>query len=265
MQILLKPRNVREAFSRSARRYENLSGLQQRVGKRLLEGIPSDRTYERILDVGMGTGLFTSHLQTRFPHARIIGIDFARGMVSQARQKNRLFQILQTDAERLPFRENVFDVMVSNLAYQWVNDLREAFAKCHTCLKDDGEVYLSIFTERTLEELFEALEKSVFGRGSGREGALNIRRLLSQQRVISALNAAGFHRVKTESQVISMHFKDMFALVRWLKATGANAVQRDFYVGKERLSQADLYYRRTYPSQEGITASFETLWLSAVK
>ena len=43
--------------------------------------IPRNRHYERILDAGSGTGVFSFELGRRFPEARVVGVDFQKEAV----------------------------------------------------------------------------------------------------------------------------------------------------------------------------------------
>lgn len=57
------------------------------------------------------------------------------------------------DEESLPFADKSFDVITSNLALHWVNDLPGTMTKCRELLKDDRIFIASMFGEGTLQEL----------------------------------------------------------------------------------------------------------------
>jgi len=64
-------------------------------------------TGEIVLDDGCGTGLLLERLES---HA--VGIDLSHGLLSKARSRlrdRRRTHLVQADADRLPFREAVFD------------------------------------------------------------------------------------------------------------------------------------------------------------
>ena len=68
----------------------------------------------RILDVGCGTGLIFSHLVEKAE--LIVGVDFSRGLLEEARKKARLHQhvlLVTADADNLPFVNSVFDVVLA--------------------------------------------------------------------------------------------------------------------------------------------------------
>ena len=254
---------VQRAFSKSAGQYENLSVLQRKIGEGLLKEIQLNKACGRILDIGMGTGWLTNRMSLLFPHAQVVGMDFAPGMTEYARRNYDTFQSVQADAAHLPFRDNIFDTVVSNLAYQWLNNLEEAFKLCYSALKEGGVFYLTMFGQKTMQELFEALKNS-----SGREnpaGQLSIKRLPAQNEILEGVRNAGFKDLKVQNETVQICFEDMLALVKWLKSTGANAMRKEFFVGRNRLLQANAYYNKNFRDRRGVYASFELISIRAKK
>ena len=152
---------IRRAFSDAALQYDVLTGLHKEIGRELLAKAAMHEGNGPILDVGIGTGWFTGRLKNYFPDAPVVGIDFAAGMVDAARTREKDYGIVQADARQMPFKKNTFEMIASNLAYQWVGDLPKAFANCHVILKGEGKLHFTMFGYSTFQELFEALEKRV--------------------------------------------------------------------------------------------------------
>jgi ubiquinone/menaquinone biosynthesis C-methylase UbiE len=73
-----------------------------------------------ILDLGTGTALIPIELCKVYPHCRIMACDAASHMLDQARynlaavELNDRIELRQVDAKALPFRETLFDVVMSN-------------------------------------------------------------------------------------------------------------------------------------------------------
>lgn len=261
---------VQNAFSRSALSYDDLSALQDNVGRELLKQIPEDRTYSSILDIGMGTGRLTHQLARLFPASRVAGMDFAPGMIQEARKKYASFQSLMADASALPFQSQSFDLVVSNLAYQWLGDLPSAFFQNHLCLKNGGVFCGTVFGRETLRELSESFQKTFndADRSSLVPGPSDQdlwRSLPHKEDYARAVAKAGFSQIQIQTKILYEHFPDVMALIQWLKNVGANHRNRNFYLGKDRLSAANDYYQKHFRDPRGIYASFETLWITAIK
>ena len=252
---------IRRAFSDAALQYDVLTGLHKEIGRELLAKAAAHEGNGPILDVGAGTGWFTGRLKNHFPDALVVGIDFAAGMVDAAKTRENDCAILQADARRMPFKENTFELIASNLAYQWVGNLPEAFADCRAVLKKEGKLHLTMFGYSTFQELFEALEKT----RDAAKGGVALKRLADRRQICDALTAAGFRDVNVAEEHIKVHFADMLALVKWIKDIGANALVGDMFIGRDWLNRADAYYKENFGDQWGVSATFQVIWVEAIK
>ncbi len=265
---------IRRAFSNSALQYEALAGLHKEIGRELTSKISLDIPSPKILDVGMGTGWLTKRLKNFFPDSLVVGLDFADGMIDVARQSFEGFQIIQADARELPFKEKAFDLVVSNLSYQWVEDLERAFRRSFEVMKSGGTFSLTMFGFETFKELFEALENSLgnsvgqnfLDKNSAQEKSFfPVRRLPQRGQIEKAFQGAGFTDVHVDFERIKVRFPDMMGLLQWTKNIGANKLKKDIYVGKEFLNRTNEYYNQHFKDAFGIYATFEVVWVSGRK
>lgn len=252
---------IRKAFSDAAIQYDVLASLQLEIGRELVQKINALEGIGQILDVGMGTGKLTRRLAFYFPEAKVTGMDFADGMIRMAQQKQEGFAIVQADARRLPFKVDNFDLVVSNLTYQWVDDLAAAFAQIFYSLKPQGRLVATMFGHQTFQELFDVLIKTKEENSRISWG----NRLATQEQIKQAVAHAGFSTVSVDYELIDVHFPDMMALLRWIKDIGANCLSPDIFIGKDHLQRANDYYNKHYRERLGIKSTFEVVWINAQK
>jgi ubiquinone/menaquinone biosynthesis C-methylase UbiE len=89
----------------------------------------------RTLDVGCGTG---RNLPLVPPEARVVGLDPAWDSLRRARRRAPHVPLVQGSAEALPFRDGVFDTVVSGLVFCSVPDPRRGLAEIRRVLRPAG-------------------------------------------------------------------------------------------------------------------------------
>ncbi len=124
-------RAARRAFDRAAPAYDRHAALQQEVESRLLERLEYVRQSPlRILDVGCGTGHASQRLHAQYPAADILALDWSGAMLKLTRQRSNSLSMpigLCADMHALPLAAHSMDVVFSNLAIAWTNDLASLF------------------------------------------------------------------------------------------------------------------------------------------
>jgi malonyl-CoA O-methyltransferase len=118
------------------------------------------------------------------------------------------------DAERLPLRNASVDLVWSNLALQWLTDPRHALAEFHRVLRVDGLASFTTFGPDTLRELRAAFAEV--------DGRTHVSRFLDMHDVGDVLVHCGFADPVMDMEKITVTYADATALMRDLKAIGAN-------------------------------------------
>jgi len=81
--------------------------------------------YERILDVGVGTGRFSKPLQDA--GFEVVGVDISKKMLGKACERGTE-DLIVSDASSLPFQDSIFDASISigtlHLIAEWKSALR---------------------------------------------------------------------------------------------------------------------------------------------
>ncbi|HZV99520.1 MAG TPA: methyltransferase domain-containing protein, partial [Methylophilaceae bacterium] len=157
---------MRASFDRAAVSYDAAAVLQKEVRERMLNRLDFVKIApQTILDAGCGTGRATLALSSRFNKSRVIALDIAMGMLrkTQAAQPwmKRMLglsrqELVCGDIENLPLSSQSVDLIWSNLAMQWCNDLDQAFQESHRVLNSGGLIMFSTFGPDSLKELREA-------------------------------------------------------------------------------------------------------------
>lgn len=230
-------RAVRRAFGRAAATYDAAAVLQREVSARMAQRLDYVKVAPAlVLDGGCGTGEATAELVARYPEARVVALDLALPMVAAARHRARqsrslLRRLLPVglggngvplcvcgDLNALPLRGVAFDLVWSNLALQWVNDVPRAFAEWRRVLKVGGLVSFTTFGPDTLRELRHAFARV--------DGHTHTNRFTDMHDLGDMLVEAGFADPVMDMETITMTYPDPTALLRELKHLGATNATR---------------------------------------
>jgi SAM-dependent methyltransferase len=168
------------------------------------------------------------------------------------------------DEEHLPFAGGRFDLVVSLLALQTVNDLPGTLVQIRRALRPDGLFVGALLGGATLTELRQAFtqaEAELDGGVSPRVAPFADVRDLG-----ALLQRAGFALPVTDSEAVRVRYGDPFALMRDLRLMGlSNALsdRRRVPLRRATLLRAAQIYAERFADPDGrLPATFEIVWLS---
>ncbi|HVN67371.1 MAG TPA: malonyl-ACP O-methyltransferase BioC [Candidatus Sulfotelmatobacter sp.] len=240
---MLDKTKVRESFSRGARDYDKNAVLQKQLADELLAGVQA-LTPRTILDIGCGTGYLADRLAGKFPRADVFGIDTAVGMIRTAEKKYRRpnLNFLVGDGEEINFNAGIFDLIVSNASFQWM-DAGKVFPEAARVSRPGGDFIFQTFGPGTLRELKAAGFR------------VNTFPSLAE---IEALLRDKFGEVSLKSKIVPQLFRNAREIILHLYEIGAETA------AKERARDFDIFkafseYKRRYGSAEGVAASYEVI------
>ena len=207
-------RAVREMFTSIAPRYDLLNHLLS-VNVDKLWWRRTARTFRpillredaRVLDLCCGTGDMAFALRQQGNAVNIIGADFSHAMLVRARAKTtaeKPVTWIESDALRLPFPDNSFELVTSAFGFRNLADYDAGFDEILRVLRPGGECGILDFGEPggIVGTIYNVYFKSVLPRIgkmiSGNEGAYaylpaSVKRFPSPPELIDRMSKAGFH------------------------------------------------------------------------
>lgn len=249
---------ARKSFGRAAESYDEVAVLQREIGERMLRRLDMVKMRpQNMLDLGSGTGTHTGQLLKKYPKSRVHAVDFALPMLRKTAAQGRWLKrplCVCADMEQLPIRTASMDLIYSNLAFQWANDLPALFAECLRILKPGGLLMFSTFGVDTLKELRFAW--------SAVDDLPHVSPFMDMHDIGDSLLQGGFAEPVMDVDQLKLTYDSVDQLMLDLKHLGAhNAVRGQFkgLTGKARMQAMRQAYEG-FRQQDLLPASYEVVY-----
>lgn len=135
--------SVKQAYRRYARYYDLVFGLIFHPGRKTAIEHLHCHAGDRILEVGVGTGLSLGLYPKK---VKVVGIDLSKDMLVRAEERvarERLSQVeslQQMDAQQMSFEDNAFDSVVAMYVASVVPDPAKLVAEIRRVCKPGGKI-----------------------------------------------------------------------------------------------------------------------------
>jgi malonyl-CoA O-methyltransferase len=179
-------------------------------------------------------------------------------MLREARSRAPRFfskqRFVQADLEALPIAPRRLDMIFSNLALQWCNDLDRTFREFRAVLKINGLLTFSSFGPDTLKELRASWAEV--------DGRPHVHAFMDMHDIGDALIHAGFSSPVLDVEHFTLTYQELDALMRDLKTIGASNAASGrgrALTGRNQLSRLRDTYER-YRKEGLLPATYEVVY-----
>lgn len=256
MAVIDKVR-IAKSFGRAAGSYDEFAELQKQVANFLLGQLMAEEKFERVLDIGSGTGYCTVKLRQAFPDSEVISLDIAEQMLKVARENAETSGAVNVcgDFECLPFKSHCFDLLVSSLAIQWSQDFAQLLRDLKRVTRPGGKIYFSTFGPLTLKEVKASWEKV--------DAHVHVNRFAEYEELLTSIQEQGFEVLAVERKVERRYYPGFGDLALELKKIGAhnmNGKQARGLTGKRAYKEFLEHLDNEREEGKGLPISFELFY-----
>ncbi len=259
VKAIINKQAIAKSFSDAAQSYDSLAVFQHSVGKKLMSFLPADNV-NRVLDLGAGTGYFSSALRQRYSTADIVEVDISSAMLASCQSRAvDSFQV-QADIELLPFCPQSFDIIFSSLSIQWCHDLDKVFKNVADSLVDGGMVVLTTLADGSLFELKKAWASV--------DDAVHVNVFESEKHIRQCCEQSGLNLQHWLVEDDVQRFSTMRHLIRSVKDIGAHNMHPDRpkgLMGKNKYHQFVSAYDALRTDDDKLPLTYRVLYMVVQK
>ena len=200
-----------QTFGKAAQYYDDYALIQRYSGEQLME-LANNELGCIVLDAGCGTGYFSQQWRQRGKY--VIALDLSHQMLRVAQSQQRANSYLLSDIEHCAIQDKSIDIVFSNLAMQWCDNLPAAIKRLMRTLHSSGSLYFSTLGTSTLQEVRDAWQSI--------DDHSHINPFLSFNEIEKA--CTGF-KIQLFTENVTEQYDSLNELFASLKGVGANYLQ----------------------------------------
>jgi len=238
-------------FSKCAGLYDRYASVQKKAALEIL-GQMQDYSFNKVLEIGCGTGNYTRLLRDKFKKARITALDISGKMVEVAKHKlkDKDIEFIVADGESAEFVQGSFDLITSNACFQWFQDLDSALEKYKKILNKNGLISFSIFGPLSFWELNVSL-KSVLG-----DTLIAANNFIDKAKIKKILHRS-FQDVTIKEIIYEESFRRLLELLNKIKYTGVRGDGAKVYLSKRHIKRLEEAYINKF---QRVRATYQILF-----
>lgn len=256
---MINKKDIIKSFNNASESYDDAAFFQKEIATRLFDRLQLIRIAPKyILDLGAGTGFSTRFLEQHYRSAKIIGLDFAEQMLLKAKKHKRWFDrktFICADADLLPFANDSFDLVFSNLMLQWSQDSEHTMAEIHRVLKPNGLLLFSSLGRDTLFELRETWAKI--------DTEIHVHSFHDMHFLGDILQQLKFKDAVVDMEFVTVTYNDLRKILLDLKNIGAHNVAKDRskgLTGKQKFERFAMLYEKLRNAEGLLPLTYEVIY-----
>ena len=215
---------IKQRFKRKLNSYNENARIQKQMAEKLLTFLDRENN-SSILEIGCGTGLLTELVVSKFNFSNYTALDIVCECEDFIKNIHSNIEFISGDIEEyIETTDKTFDLIISNAALQWIENLPDFVQKLEKKLNNGGILLFSTFGKENFREINYILGKSLIYY-SKKELEDKLRYLTPQ--------------IEEEARVIA--FKTPKEVLKHIQNTGVNALSEESWTKRDLINFENEY------------------------
>ena len=233
---------IKKRFSKSLKTYSENAVVQKQMAEKLADEI-SGLKFDKILELGCGTGFVTKKLLKQNEFSEYVAIDMVGDCEKYISEISDKIRFVCGDIEdNKDIYNSKYNLIISNAVMQWVDNLPQFIGKLRENLTDNGYLVFTLFGKENYKELIPFVKNPL--------------RYYSVDEIKEICD--GFKTIKVYDEKFVMEFETPTDVLRHIKNTGVNALSQTHWTKSDLIS-----FEKEYP--EKVTLTYHPIYIVGVK
>ena len=199
---------IQKRFAKNLDTYNDNAKIQKKMAERLLSFLDR-KDFDDILEIGCGTGFLTQLVNDGFNFNTYTANDIVESCEKYVKEINPEINFIPADIEKaVENSDKKYDLIISNAAFQWVENLKSFIKLLVSKLNDGGILLFSTFGPENFREV-----NFVLGKTLPYYSANELQEIVKDYKNI------------VEQEMHVMAFKTPKDILKHIKSTGVNALE----------------------------------------
>lgn len=199
---------IQKRFAKNLDTYNDNAKIQKKMAERLLSFLDR-KDFDDILEIGCGTGFLTQLVNEKFSFKTYTANDIVESCEKYVKEINPKINFIPADIEKaVENSDKKYDLIISNAAFQWVENLESFIKLLVSKLNDGGVLLFSTFGPENFREV-----NFVLGKTLPYYSANELQEIIKDYKNI------------VEQEMHVMAFKTPKDILKHIKSTGVNALE----------------------------------------
>ena len=199
---------IQKRFAKNLDTYNDNAKIQKKMAERLLSFLDR-KDFNDILEIGCGTGFLTQLVNDSFNFNTYTANDIVESCEKYVKEINPKINFIPADIEKaVENSDKKYDLIISNAAFQWVENLESFIKLLVSKLNEGGILLFSTFGPENFREV-----NFVLGKTLPYYSANELQEIIKDYKII------------VEQEMHVMAFKTPKDILKHIKSTGVNALE----------------------------------------
>ena len=199
---------IQKRFAKNLDTYNDNAKIQKKMAERLLSFL-NRKDFNDILEIGCGTGFLTQLVNDSFNFNTYTANDIVESCEKYVKEINPKINFIPADIEKaVENSDKKYDLIISNAAFQWVENLESFIKLLVSKLNEGGILLFSTFGPENFREV-----NFVLGKTLPYYSANELQEIVKDYKNI------------VEQEMHVMAFKTPKDILKHIKSTGVNALE----------------------------------------